>query len=587
MNRTTILAVVAVIAIAAAGLGWVAGQKVKSPAEVAAQTEAPEPSLITVPIEQRALSSNVVVRGQAQFDDATDLTVSASTSGASIITRVTKESGQQLAEGDVVIEVAGRPVIVLQGELPAFRSLTPTLVGPDVRQLEEALVRLGFDPGTVDETFDTATEEAVAALYREAGYTPDEPTSDELAAVNGARDSVEASRSSVRDAQRALSESGVSESEKLSLDQSVRGATERRDDAVTQAAIDKSDAAATTVLAQSDLDVAIAANVLAQTRLTAAKDGIHPDTGLAPTADELVALETAATEATADETAAASALDDATSAEATVGIQADRGVVDAGTELAIAEAVRTESLTRASGTDIRAQLTDAQKRLGEAEADLAKVEAEVGIEFPANELIFLPALPREIQRVNVDAGDEPQGPVMRVTGSGVVVRSAVSATDRPLIVEGATAIMENDDLGISIEATVAFVATTPGGGEISSDRYGVRFEPNEPLPEEGFDQNYRITIPIESTSGDVLVVPLAALSAGADGKARVEVETAPGESTIVDVSPGLSSQGFVEIVPLGDVVLNVGDRVVVGRDLAPNGSAESGSDDENDESSGG
>ncbi len=574
MNRRTILAVVAAVAVMSAGLGWIAGRRIKSPAEIAAQTAAPDPSLITVPVEQRSLSSNVVIRGQAEFDDATDIVVSGSATGASIITRITKESGQKLEEGDVVVEVAGRPVIVLEGQLPIFRSLTPTLEGPDVLQLEEALVRLGFDPGTVDNVYDNATEQAVAALYRQAGYSPDEPTTEELAQVEAARQRVEGARAAVRSAQQAVNNSGVSQSTKLSLDQAVRSAQNALDDAVAEANSAKADAASQVSVATKAHESAKTALELATQRLTQAQSGTHPDTGVAPTQEELSALEADVNTAAEAEALTASDLSQATSAEANTTKEQDRILADAKTDLAIQVANRDETLAQSGAGDAKAQLSEAQKSLSEAEKDLAKADAEVGTEFPAAELIFLPSLPREIQRVSVKTGDTPQGPVMRVTGSGVVIRSAVSSTDRPLIKEGAAATMANDDLGISVAATVTFVATSPGGPNASADRYAVRLEPVEPLPEDGYDQNYRVTIPIESTSGDVLVVPLAALSAGSDGTARVEIETSPGQTDIIRVTTGLSSGGFVEISSL-EGPLEAGDRAVVGRDFPTSGEGDS------------
>jgi len=80
------------------------------------------------------------------------------------------------------------------------------------------------------------------------------------------------------------------------------------------------------------------------------------------------------------------------------------------------------------------------------------------------------------------------------------------------------------------------------------------------------DLPVRITIPISST-GDtlVLVVPVAAVSLAADGTSRVEVETDPKKETkLVNVKPGISSNGLVQVDPLEKGSLNEGDRVVVG-----------------------
>ncbi|MEQ8716022.1 MAG: peptidoglycan-binding protein [Acidimicrobiales bacterium] len=75
--------------------------------------------------------------------------------------------------GDVLFERDGRPVILLPGVEPAFRTLAVEVTdGPDVAQLERWLVDEGHDPDgtlTVDETFDEATSEVVATWQRSLG----------------------------------------------------------------------------------------------------------------------------------------------------------------------------------------------------------------------------------------------------------------------------------------------------------------------------------------------------------------------------------------------------------------------------------
>lgn len=94
MGRRAILAIVAAVSVLSAGIGWVAGQRIKSPAEIAADQQPPDPSLITVPVERRVLSQNVVVRGTVRSSDAVELAVS-STEGSTIITRLVKASGDE------------------------------------------------------------------------------------------------------------------------------------------------------------------------------------------------------------------------------------------------------------------------------------------------------------------------------------------------------------------------------------------------------------------------------------------------------------------------------------------------------------
>jgi multidrug efflux pump subunit AcrA (membrane-fusion protein) len=77
---------------------------------------------------------------------------------------------------------------------------------------------------------------------------------------------------------------------------------------------------------------------------------------------------------------------------------------------------------------------------------------------------------------------------------------------------------------------------------------------------------------VSSTAGEVLAVPLAALTAGPGGEARVEVLDGD-TGTLVEVTTGLAADGFVEVSAV-DGDLGAGDRVVVGQDGGGAGAAE-------------
>ncbi|MEB4614162.1 hypothetical protein OOT08_05885, partial [Leucobacter sp. M11] len=112
-----------------------------------------------------------------------------------------------------------------------------------------------------------------------------------------------------------------------------------------------------------------------------------------------------------------------------------------------------------------------------------------------------------------------------------------------------------------------------GGGD-SKGRMQVTLEPVEITPEQLEElrgSNVRVTIPVASTDGEVLAVPLAALSAGSGGESRVEIVTDPGpgpaseaKTELVTVETGLAAGGFVEISSQ-DPLLTAGATVVVGR----------------------
>ncbi|MFZ0855025.1 MAG: peptidoglycan-binding protein, partial [Hyphomicrobiaceae bacterium] len=72
----------------------------------------------------------------------------------------------------------------------------------------------------------------------------------------------------------------------------------------------------------------------------------------------------------------------------------------------------------------------------------------------------------------------------------------------------------------------------------------------------------RLTIPIETSKGAVIVVPTNALWLAADGATRVLVSRG-GKTEYVSVQPGLSAGGYVEVTAL-DGRLVPGEFVVVG-----------------------
>ncbi len=184
MDRRRIAAGVIGVVVATSVLGFIAGSRITSPAEVASRTAPPEASLILAPVEERVLSTSVVTRGTGRFGSPQKLSVATSalkpTPGLIAELPV---AGAQLGEGDVAVSASGRPLFLLVGVRPMSRDLGPGLTGDDVRQLEEALVRLGFDPGPVDGVYDAQTEAGVTAWYSAKGFAPFTATVDQLAAV--------------------------------------------------------------------------------------------------------------------------------------------------------------------------------------------------------------------------------------------------------------------------------------------------------------------------------------------------------------------------------------------------------------------
>jgi len=101
------------------------------------------------------------------------VTVAAGTTGT--VTAVA-DPGQILAFNEEMFRINNEPVVALQGDLPAWRTMRRNTVGPDVLQLETDLVAMGYDPDgtiTVDDTFSASTQAIVEDWQTDVGMVVD------------------------------------------------------------------------------------------------------------------------------------------------------------------------------------------------------------------------------------------------------------------------------------------------------------------------------------------------------------------------------------------------------------------------------
>lgn len=360
-----------------------ASSQIRSPAEIAARTAPPTPSVILVPVEERDLATKIVSRGTGRYGSPRNLAVAPSMlkEGERIITRLPR-TGAVLAEGDVALSISGRPVFVLEGSQPAYRDLGPGMSGSDVKQLENALKRIGLDPGSVDGRYDSSTGDAVAALYRRGGY-------------------------------RSLM---------------------------------ASDAQLSAVL---------------------------------PLEAELI------------------------------------------------------SGARAHG----------------------------GVQFPADELVFVRAVPVRVAKVAAALGGRPSGTLLTVTDSVVAIDGSIPVEQAGLLKAGAKVVIDEPALGIKASGKVSRVATRPGTDGV--DGFHVYFSVVVPKPPAVLvGSSVRLTVPIESTRETALSVPTSAVSLASDGTSRIQ-RSIDGVLEFITVEPGFSADGYVAITAV-DAKLAAGDMVVVG-----------------------
>lgn len=113
----------------------------------------------TVAAEQRTLEVTEETTGELSSSVSKAIT----TTGSGTVTTAATV-GATVDRGGVIAKIDDQPVVLMIGAQPMWREINPDVtVGADIRQLEENLVALGYDPSgmTVDTEYTSDTEDAV------------------------------------------------------------------------------------------------------------------------------------------------------------------------------------------------------------------------------------------------------------------------------------------------------------------------------------------------------------------------------------------------------------------------------------------
>jgi Putative peptidoglycan binding domain/HlyD family secretion protein len=119
-------------------------------------------------VERRDLIAREDVDGTLGFSDTT----TAAAPAAGTLTRL-RDEGDAVTRGRSLLSIDAKATgWVLYGTVPMYRDLGPGVTdGRDVRQLESNLRALGYDPGTVDNDWTSATTDAVKDFQDDRGLT--------------------------------------------------------------------------------------------------------------------------------------------------------------------------------------------------------------------------------------------------------------------------------------------------------------------------------------------------------------------------------------------------------------------------------
>ena len=102
--------------------------------------------------------------------------------------------------------------------------------------------------------------------------------------------------------------------------------------------------------------------------------------------------------------------------------------------------------------------------------DVARLARKMGIQVPADEVLFFTTLPLRVDSVRVRRGDTVSGRVMTVSNSRLAIDSSLSPNDAKLVRPGATVKIEEPDLGVSTTGVVTQVADRPGTHKVDPGR---------------------------------------------------------------------------------------------------------------------
>ncbi|WP_326551672.1 peptidoglycan-binding domain-containing protein [Micromonospora sp. NBC_01813] len=172
-SRHRIVAVVTATVVAAtSGWAWYSASQARSPAQRAELAAPPSPSVVTAPVAAGPLVDSITLDGSLTRETVRTVSGPQAQAGTvrQVVTAVPIAVGEQVGIGDVLVEVSGRPLILLPGDFPAYRQLVRGDTGPDVRQLQTALRQLYGTP--VTGRLDARTETDLRRLYSAAGYPP-------------------------------------------------------------------------------------------------------------------------------------------------------------------------------------------------------------------------------------------------------------------------------------------------------------------------------------------------------------------------------------------------------------------------------
>jgi len=184
-RRKMVVGAIGLALVAGIGGVWAGRTLLAPPPDILAA-----PSFTMVAAREGTVGQTWRLNAEASWDSLADFP----NYNSGVITSISATNGEIAEPGQVLYTVNLRPVVIAEGEIPAFRDLSTNASGTDVAQLQQLLTSTGYFTGSVNGVFDWRLRNSVQAWQRSLGvadtgtisrsdivFVPDLPTSIALA----------------------------------------------------------------------------------------------------------------------------------------------------------------------------------------------------------------------------------------------------------------------------------------------------------------------------------------------------------------------------------------------------------------------
>jgi hypothetical protein len=251
----------------------------------------------------------------------------------------------------------------------------------------------------------------------------------------------------------------------------------------------------------------------------------------------------------------------------TTGASDDQAVAAAGDQVRSAGqalAAARATAKRTPGPDAAQQVQFAQDNLDHAQQAYDDLVRTTGVMLPLAEVVFLPAFPARLDKINATIGGTVTAPLATLSAGALVVTADLNPAQRPLLRPGQPVEITSELQAINAAGTINAI------GQLGQDPAGNPAYPmtvtaaGKPLDRRLAGADVRLTVEAASTGTAVTVVPLSAVFSGADGRVSVLKLHPDGGQERIEVTAGFSGDGYVAVTPANGS-LGAGDLVVVGQ----------------------